>query len=88
MNLEDFMLSLEIWHWELYLSIYSARSDQSGVKSLDFVGCHDNFNFCMSIKTIKLIEQLQHGPLNLLFSSRIRIIPLCTYSIDLIDEDD
>ena len=88
MNLEDFMLSLKIWHWELYLSIYSARSDQSRVKALDFVGCHDNLNLCMSIKAVKLIEQLQHGPLNFLFSSRVRIISLCTYSIDLIDEDD
>ena len=56
MNLEDFMLGLEVWNWELDFSIYSTRPNESGVKSINFVSCHDNLHLSMSIETIKLIE--------------------------------
>ena len=42
----------------------------------------------MSVKTIKLIQQLQHSPLDFLLPSRVGVVSLCSNSVDLVDEDD
>lgn len=58
MDLEYFMFSFQIGNRELYLSIDSSWTNQSRIKSFNFVGGHDDFYFCMSLKAIKLIQQL------------------------------
>ena len=40
------------------------------------------------IKPIKLIEQLQHGPLDLSLPTAVAVVPLGPHCINLVDEDD
>lgn len=39
------------------------------------------------VKSIKLVQELKHGTLNLTFATTVCIIPLCSDCIDLIDEN-
>ena len=87
MNLENLVFCLEIWHWKLNFSIDSAWSDKSWIQTLNFVGCHDDLDFCLTVESVKLIEQLQHSSLYFFFSSRVRIISLGSYCIYLVDEN-
>jgi hypothetical protein len=86
-NRENLSLGLLIWKWELDLSVDTTRSDQSWVKTLDPVGCHDNLNIATSVKAIQLVEKLKHSPLNFFFTAGRRVIPFAANSVNFINED-
>lgn len=50
-------------------------SDEGRVQRFYPIGCHDDFNVSARVETIELVEQLQHGPLDLPLSSRVGVIP-------------
>lgn len=88
MDLEDFVFGFKVRNWELNFSINTSWSDQGWIQSFYFVGSHNNFDFSMSIETVQLIEQLEHGSLNLFLASRVGIVSFGANSINFIDEND
>merc|ERR1719239_2134318 len=72
---EDSTLGLLVWEWELNFPVNSARSDQSRVKSLNPIGCHDHLSVTACIKPIQLVEKFQHCPLDLSLSSAVAVVP-------------
>ena len=54
----------------------SPRAQQRRVQTLDSIGCHDDFHVASIVETVQLIQQLQHGPLNLLLAAAFAIVPL------------
>lgn len=50
-------------------------SDEGRVQRFYPVGRHDDFNVPPRVEAIKLVEQLQHGPLDLPLSPRVGVIP-------------
>ena len=54
---------------ELYLSIYTSKAQQRRIKSFN-TGCFkNNLHVSSCIKTIQLIQQLQHGSLNFMLAT-------------------
>lgn len=41
----------------------------------------------LGVKAIQLVEELQHGPLDFPFTTGVTFVPLRSYGIDLINED-
>lgn len=60
---------LDVGERELDLSINSTRSDEGGIKGFDFIRRHNDLHISSCIKSIQLIQQLQHGSLDFTFSS-------------------
>jgi len=86
-NRENFSLGLLIWKGELDLSVDTTWSDQSWVKTLNPIGCHDHLYIATGVKTIQLVEKLKHCPLDFFLTARRRIIPLASDCVDFINED-
>mmetsp|Transcript_23005 Transcript_23005/g.47774 ORF Transcript_23005/g.47774 Transcript_23005/m.47774 type:complete len:345 (+) Transcript_23005:164-1198(+) len=87
-DLEDAALCLLIWQRELDLTIDTPRTNHGRVKGVDAICGHDDLDFATVIETIQLIEQLQHGPLDLLLTAAGGVITLCGNGINLVNEDD
>ena len=51
------------------------RSDECWIQGLYPIGGHDNFHVSARVKAVKLVEQLQHGPLDLPLASRVGVVP-------------
>jgi hypothetical protein len=66
---EDMTFGLHVREWELDLSVNTTWSNQSGVEGLDPVRGHDNFDVSPCIKSVELVEELQHSPLNFTFTT-------------------
>lgn len=50
-------------------------TDEGGVKCLYPISSHDYFNVTAGVKSIQLVQELQHGPLDLPFSTWVGVIP-------------
>lgn len=50
-------------------------SDEGRVQGFYPIGRHDDFNISPRVKAIKLVEQLQHGPLDLPLPTGVGVIP-------------
>lgn len=50
-------------------------SDEGGVQGFYPIGGHDDFDVSPRVEAVQLIEQLQHGPLDLPLSTRVRVVP-------------
>lgn len=87
-DVKDATFGLLIGQREFDLSINSTRSDQSGIESLNAICRHDDFDVATRVETVELIEQLQHGSLDLSLTAGVRIVALCSYGVDFVDEDD
>jgi len=66
---EDMTLCLHVREWELDLPVNTTWSNQSGIQGLYPVRGHDNFDVSACIKTVELIEQLQHCSLDFAFTA-------------------
>merc|ERR1719234_1065394 len=84
---KDSALSFLIWERELDFPVNSARPDQGWVKGLNPIGRHDHLGVSARIKSIQLVEQFQHCPLNLSFSAAVAVVPFGPHGINLINED-
>lgn len=51
------------------------RSDEGRVQGFYPVGSHDNFDVSPGVEAIQLVEQLQHGSLDLPLTARVGVIP-------------
>lgn len=51
------------------------RSDEGWVQGFYPIGGHDDFNVSPRVEAIQLVEQLQHGPLDLPLTAGVRVIP-------------
>ncbi len=81
-------MQLTIWILKQNLAIDSSGSNQSRVERLDFVGGHNYFHVASVVETIELIEEFEHGSLDLALASRGRLVSLGADGVDLVDEDD
>lgn len=68
-DVEDASLGLLIGQRELDLAINSTGTDQGRVESLNAIRRHDDFDIAARIKTVELIEQLQHRSLDFTFAA-------------------
>merc|ERR1712192_295507 len=84
---KDSALSLLIRERELNFPVNSARPDQGWVKGLNPIGRHDHLGVSACIKSIQLVEQFQHCPLDLSFSAAVAVVPFSPHGINLINED-
>jgi len=66
---EDMAFCLHIREGELNLSVNTTWSNQSGVQRLDSIRGHDNFDVSPCVESVELVEELQHGSLNLAFTT-------------------
>ena len=66
---EDMTFCLHVRKGELDFSVDPTRSNQSGVKGLDSIRSHDNFDISPCVKPVELVEEFQHGPLDFAFST-------------------
>jgi hypothetical protein len=70
------------------LAVNTARADQGGIERLDLVRRHDDLDITTVIETVQLVEELQHGALNLALAAWRRLVSLGADGVDLVDEDD
>ena len=65
---ENMTFGLHIRKGEFDFSVDPARSNQSRVQRLDLICSHDHFDISPCVKSIQLIEKLQHGSLDFAFA--------------------
>ena len=66
---EDVALGLNVRERELDLSVDATWSDEGRVQGLDLIRGHDNFDIPPCVESVELVEELQHGSLNLAFTA-------------------
>ena len=59
---------LQIWQTKLNLPVQTPRSHEGGVQGVRAVRGHQNLDVSTRVKPIQLVDQLQHGPLDLIVS--------------------
>ena len=72
---------------ELDFPINSTRPQQSGIKNINSIGTHDNFNIFTTFKAIQLIKQFQHSPLDFTVTPSIAFQPTASYAINFVHEN-
>ena len=87
-DVEDVPLGLDVRQREFDLAIDPAGADEGGVETFDLVGGHDDLDVASLVESIELVEQLEHGPLDLAGAARGGVVPLGADGVDLVDEDD
>lgn len=50
-------------------------SDEGRIQGLDPIGGHDDLDVSSGVKSVQLVEELQHGSLDLTLASRVGVIP-------------
>ena len=87
MDSEYSPLGLLIREGKFDFPINSTRSDESRVECLDPIGGHDDLDVTPGVEAIKLVEKLQHCPLDLPLTPAVALVPLSADSVNLINED-
>ena len=63
-------LRLNVWQRELNLPVDTTWSNKSGIEGLNLVGGHNDLNISPGVKTVELVQKLQHGTLDFTFTAR------------------
>ena len=63
-------------------------TDECWVEGFDFVCCHDDFDVAAVVEAIQLIEELEHGALDLAFTTAGRLVAFRADGVDFVDEND
>merc|ERR1719421_651036 len=87
MDLEDVPARLLVGRGKFDLAVDASGADEGRVQRLDVVGRQDHLDVSVSIKSVELVEQLEHGALDLTLATAGRIVPFGADRIDLINED-
>merc|ERR1719458_697960 len=87
-NLENVETSVLIRRGEFDFPVNATRSEQGGVKDVNPVCGHDHLDVFGGLEPIQLIQQFQHGPLNLTVAAATRLNPGGANGVDLVHEDD
>mmetsp|Transcript_11513 Transcript_11513/g.19647 ORF Transcript_11513/g.19647 Transcript_11513/m.19647 type:complete len:296 (-) Transcript_11513:709-1596(-) len=85
---EDAALGLDVRQRELYLAVHAPRAQQGGVQALDSVRCQNHLDVCTRIEAVHLVEELEHGTLDLALAAGGGLVALRPDRIDLVDEHD
>mmetsp|Transcript_28895 Transcript_28895/g.66128 ORF Transcript_28895/g.66128 Transcript_28895/m.66128 type:complete len:385 (+) Transcript_28895:271-1425(+) len=88
MNVENMAFGLDVRQRKLDLSIDPSRPYERGIEALDPIGGHDDLDVPPFVEPVELVEQLEHGPLNLAGAPRLAVVALGSNRVDLVDEDD
>mmetsp|Transcript_8153 Transcript_8153/g.18160 ORF Transcript_8153/g.18160 Transcript_8153/m.18160 type:complete len:277 (+) Transcript_8153:97-927(+) len=87
MDLQDLRARFFVWIGELHLAVDSPRSQQGVIQDVDTIRCHDNLDVLSCFKTIKLVEQLQHGALHLRVTTLFSLNTRRADRVNLIHKD-
>mmetsp|Transcript_32867 Transcript_32867/g.69155 ORF Transcript_32867/g.69155 Transcript_32867/m.69155 type:complete len:205 (+) Transcript_32867:209-823(+) len=88
-NLHNRHTILGIGIGEFNLTIDTARTEQRRIQNINTIRGHDHLNVLGGFKPIQLIQQLQHGTLNLRVTSPSSSTPpTLTNGVNLIHKDD
>merc|ERR1719228_2222537 len=74
--------------WILKMFVLPSWSHESRVKCVWSVGCHQHLDVATRVETIQLVNQLQHGSLNLVVTTSAVIKPGATNCVNLVEEDE
>mmetsp|Transcript_25251 Transcript_25251/g.79226 ORF Transcript_25251/g.79226 Transcript_25251/m.79226 type:complete len:235 (+) Transcript_25251:651-1355(+) len=85
---KDAALGLGVGQRELDLAVDAARADERRVKALDGVCGHDDLDVAALVEAIELVEELEHGTLDLARAAGVGVVALGTDGVNLVDEDD
>ena len=77
-----------IWRRKFDLSVNSTGTEEGRVEDVDSVGGHDHLDVLGGLEAVKLIEELQHGPLDLAVPASAGLYPGGADAVDLVHEDD
>jgi hypothetical protein len=66
--------NLDVRQRELDLSIDSSRSNERRVERLDLIGGHDDFDVASSVEPVELVEEFEHGSLDLSLAAGGRVV--------------
>ena len=77
-----------IWRRKFDLSVNSTGTEEGRVEDVDPVGGHDHLDVLGGLEAVKLIEELQHGPLDLAVPASAGLYPGGADAVDLVHEDD
>ena len=77
-----------IWRRKFDLSVNSTGTEEGRVEDVDPVGGHDHLDVLGGLEAVKLIEELQHGPLDLAVPPSAGLYPGGADAVDLVHEDD
>merc|ERR1712037_1004417 len=70
-DVEDPPLGLLVGQRELDLAVDAARADQRRVQALDPVRRHDHLDVPLRVEAVELVEELEHGALDLALAARV-----------------
>merc|ERR1712139_556587 len=65
MDLQNLKPRVLVGCWELNLAVNPAWPEKRRVQDVDAVGRHDDLDILCCLKTVELVEQLEHGALHL-----------------------
>ena len=65
MDLHDVDPALLVGVWELDLPVDSTGPEQGGVEDVNSVGGHDDLDVGGRLESVELVEELEHGSLDL-----------------------
>merc|ERR1719298_81342 len=88
MDVEDVSFGLYIRQRELDLPVDATRPNQRRIETFNLVRGHDHFYVPSFIKTVELVQQFQHRPLDLPRASGLTVVSFGTDGVDLVDEND
>ena len=73
--LEDIAFGLDVWDWELDLSVITTWSNRSRVQGLDLIRGHDDLDAPTYVKPVELVEELKHCSFNFALTICHRVVP-------------
>ena len=74
--------------WKLDFAVYPPRAEQSGVEDVETVGGHDDLDVLGGFEAVELVEQFEHGALDLGVAAAAALDARGADAVDLVHEDD
>lgn len=87
-NAQNIRSGLDARRREFDFTIDAAWSEERGVQNVQTVRGHDDFDVLGGLETVQLVEELQHGALDLRVASRGAFDSRRTNAVDFVHEDD
>jgi hypothetical protein len=88
MNLQNVEATVLVGVGDLYFTVNAAGSQESVIKDVNTVGCHNNFDVVGRFESIQLIQKFKHGALHFRVTSTTALNAGATYRIDFVHEND
>ena len=85
---EDLALGVLVRVLEQDLAVDTAGADERRVQGVDLVGGHDHLDVAAVVEAVELVEELEHGALDLALAAGGGLVALGADGVDFVDEDD